>query len=196
MLCMEWTKNKCISVLYYVNIRFIANVQLYPNTIVNNRFQDTVQQQYRYLYKTHRNFSTSYKQDFSLWSCTHGPGLLNFCCCCFFKKKRKKKAKSLVARKQQQQQQSSMWKHVPLLLLTGTVVMPSFFKWHLSIKKNKQTRYWTLLKSGVHVQREMQGRGGSACLLAHHLTSAAFTLGRYNFYVHCSSPLLWSARQN
>lgn len=53
-------KRQCVSVLYYVNIRFIANVQLYPNTIVNNCFQDTLQQQYLYLYKTHRNFSTSF----------------------------------------------------------------------------------------------------------------------------------------
>lgn len=59
-------KRQYVSVSYYVNIRFIANVQLYPNTIVSNCFQDTLQQQYRYLYKTHINFSTSYKQDFSL----------------------------------------------------------------------------------------------------------------------------------
>lgn len=79
-------KRQCVSVLYYVNIRFIANVQLYPNTIVNNCFQDTLQQQYLYLYKTHRNFSTS----FSLWSLTHGPGLLAVVV-------KEKKKKSLVA---------------------------------------------------------------------------------------------------
>ncbi len=49
-------KRQRVNVLYYVNIRFIANVQSYPNTIVNNCFEDTLQQQYRYLYKTHRNF--------------------------------------------------------------------------------------------------------------------------------------------
>lgn len=139
-------KRQCVSRLYCVNIRFIANVQLYPNTIANNCFMDTLQQQYRYLYKTHRNFSTSYKHDFSLWSFTHGPGLFAFL---------KKKKKSLVARKQQQ---SSVWKCVPLLLRTGTVVMPSFSSWHLS---KEQTRYWTTLrKSGVHLQREMRA---SAC---------------------------------
>lgn len=31
-------KRQCVSVSYYVNIRFIANVQSYPNTIVNNLF--------------------------------------------------------------------------------------------------------------------------------------------------------------
>lgn len=31
-------KTQCVIVSYYVNIRFIANVQSYPNTIVNNLF--------------------------------------------------------------------------------------------------------------------------------------------------------------
>jgi len=45
--------------LYYVNIRFIANVQLYPNTIVNNFFEDTLQQQYHYLYKNTYTLATN-----------------------------------------------------------------------------------------------------------------------------------------
>lgn len=66
MLVLLMNKRQCVNVLFYVNIRFIANVQLYPNTIVNNFSEDTLQQQYRYLYKTHTNVSTSYKTVFSL----------------------------------------------------------------------------------------------------------------------------------
>lgn len=97
-------KESVSNILYYVNIRFIANVQSYPNTIVNNCFQDTLQQQYRYLYKTlYKTFCTSYWQDVFLWIVTHGPGLLPL-----LWEKQQKKAKSLVARKQQQQTELSV----------------------------------------------------------------------------------------
>lgn len=36
--------------MYYVNIRFIANVHLYPNTIVPICFLDTLQQQHLYFF--------------------------------------------------------------------------------------------------------------------------------------------------
>lgn len=59
-------KKQSVKIWHYVNIRFIANVQLHPNTIVNHFYKDTLQQQCRYLYKTHQNFSTSYKIGFTL----------------------------------------------------------------------------------------------------------------------------------
>lgn len=94
--------------------------------------KDTVQQQHRYLYKTHKKMLHQL-QDFSLWNFTQGPGLLGFCC--------EEKKRSLVATKQQQQQ-SSVRKCVPLLLRTGTVVMPLFSSRHVS---TGQIRYRTAL---------------------------------------------------
>lgn len=56
-------KEDTVDIMCYVNIRFIANVHLYPNTIVPVCFLDTLQQQHLsyFFYKINtENFSTSF----------------------------------------------------------------------------------------------------------------------------------------